>query len=228
MTKPKILLVEDEKPIADAVVYALSTEGFEVTWSQRVFEALKAFDAGNFSLVVMDVGLPDGNGFDLCKKLRSKSRVPIIFLTARSEETDKVVGLEIGADDFVPKPFSPRELAARVKAVLRRSSGLGSDGSPANTPIVIHEEKLSVSYFGKPVALTRYEFRILKILCARPGWVFSREQLLEGAWDNPLESDDRTVDAHIKSLRAKLREVRSDIDPIKTHRGSGYSLKEDW
>lgn len=225
---PHILLIEDEKAIADAAIYALTTEGMKVSWQGNGRDGLTLLGKEPVDLVVLDVGLPDGNGFDFCKEIRKTSQVPVIFLTARAGEVDRVVGLEIGADDFMAKPFSPRELAARVKAVLRRAPAPTLPQANASTPFVLNEGKLSVSYFEKPLNLTRYEFRLLKTLLERPGWVFTREQLLEKVWDDPLESDDRTVDAHIKSLRNKLREVKEDVDPIKTHRGTGYSLKEDW
>jgi two-component system catabolic regulation response regulator CreB len=138
---------------------------------------------------------------------------------------DRVVGLELGADDYVVKPFSPRELAARVKAVLRRARG-ASSGRPSGNAFTLDEERLQITYFGKPLDLSRYEYRLLAVLLKRPGRVYSREQLLELVWDEPEASLDRTVDAHVKNLRAKLRDVRPDVDPIATHRGTGYSLKE--
>lgn len=225
---PHILLIEDEKPIADAVIYALTTEGMKVSWRGNGRDGLALLTKEPIDLVVLDVGLPDGSGFDFCKEIRKTSQVPVIFLTARAGEVDRVVGLEIGADDFMAKPFSPRELAARIKAVLRRAPATAPENTNERTPFVLNERKLSVTYFEKPLALTRYEFRLLKTLLERPGWVFTREQLLERVWDDPLSSDDRTVDAHIKSLRNKLREVKVDVDPIQTHRGTGYSLKETW
>jgi two-component system catabolic regulation response regulator CreB len=223
----KILVIEDERTIADTIVYALSTDGFEPVWCATVREGLSALRSGGFALVILDVGLPDGNGFELCKDIRKSSSVPIIFLTARASEVDRVVGLEIGADDFVPKPFSPRELAARVKAVLRRQ-GSTDNRAVGATPFVVDENKHSIAYFGQNIELSRYEFRLLRILVSQPGWVFSREQLMSMAWEEPEMSLDRTVDAHIKSLRAKLKAVRPDIDAILTHRGVGYSLKENW
>jgi two-component system catabolic regulation response regulator CreB len=200
--------------------------------------------------VVLDIGLPDRNGFELCREVRAWSSVPIIiFVTARSDEVDRVVGLEIGGDDYVVKPFSPRELAARVKAVLRRSAAAGSAVAPAAVlrpsepttapsraveasapppPFAVDPQRMAVSYFGTRLELSRYEYRILEVFIRRPGWVFSRERLMELVWEEPDASFDRTVDSHIKMLRAKLRAVRHDIDPIRTHRGLGYSLRESW
>jgi len=235
---PVILLVEDEPSIADNIVYALKTEGFDVVWCATAEKALAAFSGQQFQLVVLDIGLPDVSGFDVCKKLRSLSSVPIIFVTARKDEIDRVVGLEIGADDYVVKPFSPRELSARVKAVLRRTSQapaippvLSSHAPEAGAavavtanPFVVDEERLEIRYHGSLLQLSRYEFRLLKVLLDRPGRVFSRDQLMERAWDEPGSSLDRTVDAHIKMIRAKLHAVRPDDDPIRTHRGVGYAI----
>ena len=219
-----ILVVEDERSIADAVAYALETEGLSCTWVGLGQEAIDLLQREPAELVILDVGLPDLNGFDVCRAVRQFSDVPIIFLTARKDEIDRVVGLEIGADDYVVKPFSPRELAARVKAVLRRRSspdpGRGQDG-----PFDVDLVKRRVSYRGKILDLTRYEYGLLVALHKQPGRIFSREQLMDLVWDAPEASLDRTVDAHIKSLRSKLREITPDVDVIRTHRGMGYSLE---
>jgi two-component system catabolic regulation response regulator CreB len=151
---------------------------------------------------------------------------PIILLTARTAEIDRVLGLEIGADDYVAKPFSPRELAARVKAVLRRSPGLVHAGA-AKTAFVINTSKRTITFFGTGLELSKYEFDILKQFIERRGHVFSREQLMDLVWEQPETSLDRTIDAHVKNIRAKLRAVRPDLEPIVTHRGTGYSLRED-
>ena len=223
--RPKILLVEDEPSIADNILYALKTDGFEPVWCSTGQDALARSATEKFSLVILDVGLPDMNGFDLCRQLRASSTVPIIFVTARKDEIDRVVGLEIGADDYVVKPFSPRELTARVKAILRRTEHPAPAAGPP--PIfAVDDERCEIRYHGTPLALSRYEYRLLKILMLKPGRVFSREQLMEQAWEEPESAFDRTVDAHIKMLRAKLHAVRPDEDPIRTHRGLGYSMKE--
>lgn len=229
--RQKILVVEDEPAIADTITYALRTEGFDVEWCATGRDAGKALAKGGIHLVVLDVGLPDGNGFDVCRDLRKTSKIPVIFLTARAKEVDRVVGLEIGGDDYVVKPFSPRELSARVKAVLRRTDGEPAKDPvslPKNFPFAIDRQRVVIAYFGKPLDLSRYEYRILETLMGRPGWVFSRDQLMEKAWEEPGASLDRTVDTHIKTLRAKLREIKPKVDPIQTHRGLGYSLKESW
>ena len=223
-----ILIIEDESAIVDNIEYALKTEGFETLWCSTGQEGLEALKSKEITLVLLDVGLPDINGFELFKDLRKESSVPVIFLTARSEEIDRVVGLELGADDYVVKPFSPRELAARVRAVLRRSGNGQAPAHDANVPLAIDLERRQVHYYGEALNLTRYEFNLLSVLMKRPGRIYSREMLMDRAWDEPEASMDRTVDAHIKSLRAKLRAVRDDVDAIITHRGLGYALREDW
>lgn len=234
-----ILIIEDEPAIADTLVYALKTEGFAPEWCATGRAGLTALAAKPFALVVLDVGLPDGSGFDVCKTIRKSSTVPVLFLTARNTELDRVLGLELGGDDYLAKPFSPRELTARVKAILRRTNTGGTatapekchlldDTSPAGPrgEFVVDEARCAVAFRGTMLELTRYEFRLLKTLVASPGRVFSRDQLLNAAWEDPGASTDRTVDAHIKTVRAKLRAVAPDTDPIQTHRGLGYSLRE--
>jgi len=225
--KFKVLIIEDEGGIVDNIVYALKTEGFETHWCSTGMDGLEALEAGDISLIILDVGLPDINGFELFKKIKDKVNVPVIFLTARSEEIDRVVGLEIGADDYVTKPFSPRELTARVKAVLRRSTGKKTEAAPMSLPFECDEKRNSITYYGEPLKLSRYEYRLLKILIEHPGWVYSREQLMELAWEEPDVSLLRTVDAHIKNLRRKLKEIKPGVAAIVTHHGSGYALAED-
>ena len=224
--RPTILIVEDERAIADTLVYALRTDGFEPVWKTTGREALDALAAQPVALVVLDVGLPDMSGLEVCRELCKRHETPVIFLTARSTEVDKIVGLELGADDYVAKPFSPREVTARTRAVLRRSRGHG--GTARSTGVWAHDgEKCRISYRGKPLDLTRNEYRLLAALVAAPGRVFSRDQLMHAAWDDPGAALDRTVDAHVKLLRAKLRAVAPEADPIVTHRGLGYALREE-
>ncbi len=222
----KILVIEDEPSIADNILYALKTEGFVPTWAQTGRDALQAIARDAFALVILDVGLPDMNGFDVCRKIRAASEVPVVFVTARKDEIDRVVGLEIGADDYVVKPFAPRELTARVRAILRRTESGRAAPATAAPVFAIDEERCEIRYHGAVLQLSRYEFRLLKVLVGKPGRVYSRDQLMELAWEEPDTALDRTVDAHIKTLRAKLRAVRDDHDPIRTHRGLGYSLKD--
>ncbi len=226
-TGPRILVVEDEPAIADTVVYALSTEGFAPHWAASGEQALGAAESTPFALAIVDIGLPDINGFDLFRQLAAEHPgLPVIFLTARSGEIDRVVGLELGADDYVPKPFSPRELVARVRTVLRRVQRPAPPAATA-TGFVVDDERKQIRFNDTALDLSRIEYRLLKVLVERPGRVFSRDELMERAWDDPGAAFDRTVDAHIKSLRAKLRAVAPDRDPIVTHRGMGYSLRED-
>lgn len=225
-----ILVVEDEQAIADTITYALKTEGFVPVWKTTGREALVVAAQQELALVVLDVGLPDMSGFDVCRELQKFGAPPVIFLTARSDEVDRIVGLELGADDYMAKPFSPRELTARVRAILRRANGKGQTTAGASTSSAVwtHDAaKCRISYRGAGLDLTRNEYRLLAALLSAPGRVFNRDQLMEAAWDDPGAALDRTVDAHIKTLRAKLREAAPDADPIVTHRGLGYSLREE-
>ncbi len=222
-----ILVVEDEAAIADTVVYALQTENFATVWKTTAAGALDVVGHQPVALVVLDVGLPDMSGFDCCRELQKRGPVPVIFLTARSAEVDRIVGLELGADDYLAKPFSPRELTARVRAVLRRTAGGGAPVPVAPAAGWEHDaSRCRISYRGRALGLTRNEYRLLGALLAQPGRVFNRDQLMAAAWDDPGSALDRTVDAHIKSLRAKVRAVAPSADPIVTHRGLGYSLRE--
>ncbi len=218
-----ILIVEDELAIADSIAYALRTDGFtpvHVALGALALEAMHASPAP--ALVVLDVGLPDMNGFEVCRTLRQFSNVPVIFLTARSDEIDRIVGLEIGADDYVTKPFSPRELVARIRVVLRRLAPAPVPPQQARFQLRVPEAR--VVYCGQALDLTRYEYLLLKTLIEHPGHVLSRAQLMDRVWADAPDTLDRTVDAHVKSLRAKLRLVEATSDPIQTHRGMGYSL----
>lgn len=228
MSKPRILIVEDEPGIADTICYVLASDGLEPVHCATGTEALAALDTGNFALAVLDVGLPDINGFELFRRIQAARELPAIFLTARSEEIDRVVGLELGADDYVAKPFSPRELAARVRGVLRRvNRAQPALPTVSHVPaaIVIDEECRRIRYYGQALDLSRYEFGLLQTLATRPGRVFSRDELLATVW-NETDSIDRTVDTHVKTLRAKLAAVTPDFDPIITHRGIGYAFAD--
>ena len=249
--KPKILIVEDEPAIADNIQYVLESEGLDTIHATTGRAVAALLSAHAIDLILLDVGLPDVTGFDLLKEIRRQHATPIIFLTARNTEIDRVLGLEIGADDYIAKPFSPRELAARVKVVLRRaarpltpaataavagrsaSDGTGSSGAAPGAPaghgaaeFVVNAARRQVTFRGQALELSKYEYEILTTFIRRPGHVLSRDQLMELVWDEPGTSLDRTVDAHIKNIRAKLRAVAPDADPIVTHRGSGYSLRD--
>ncbi|MDA0321340.1 MAG: two-component system response regulator CreB [Verrucomicrobia bacterium] len=225
----RILIVEDEPAIADTLTYALETDGFAVEWCTTAGDARARLAQAEPDAVILDIGLPDDNGLELCKDIRKVSNVPVVFLTARSDEVDRIVGLEVGADDYVVKPFSPREVSARIKAILRRVSSAAPavKSKRMSGPIAMDPDKRQVTYFGTALDLPRYEYRILEVLLERPGRVYSREKLMDLVWEEPDASLDRTVDTHIKTLRARLRNVNAEIDPIQTHRGVGYSLRDD-
>ena len=230
--KPRILIVEDEPGIADTLQYALRTEGFEPVWCGTGEEALASARAEPPALVILDVGLPDTSGFEVFKRLRAVSDVPVVFLTARSDEIDRVVGLELGADDYINKPFSPRELVARVRGILRRSNKpiapiIANAKTELTLPVAVDEGRRQIRFYGRVLELSRYEFGLLQTLASRPGHVFSRDALLDRVWGDATESLDRTVDAHVKTLRAKMKLVAPALEPIRTHRGSGYALAED-
>lgn len=225
-----ILIVEDEVAIAQNLCYALATDGFtpvHLSLGQAALDLLQSSQSANIALIVLDVGLPDINGFEVCRRLRQTCQTPVIFLTARADEIDRIVGLEIGADDYVTKPFSPRELVARVRAVLRRQlvpslSTASVDAIPERFELRADEAR--ILYFGQSLTLTRYEYLLLKTLIERPNILFSRAQLMDLVWSNAVNTMDRTVDTHIKSLRAKLKAINDQDDPIQTHRGMGYSI----
>lgn len=222
MQKRLIWLVEDEASIADTLIYALQTDGFEVEWFPLGQPLLARLEQTRPDFLILDVGLPDISGFELCKWVRAQTDIPLMFLTARSEEIDRLIGLEIGADDYVAKPFSPREVCARVRVILRRSQPAPSQ--PIQ-PLALDEERARICFLGQPLTLTRYEYLLLKTLMLAPGRVYSRQQLMDLVWQDAEESLDRTVDTHIKTLRAKLRERDPDANLILTHRGLGYSLE---
>jgi two-component system, OmpR family, catabolic regulation response regulator CreB len=221
---PKVLVVEDEIAIADAIVYALRSDGLDAMHCVLGREAVARVRGGDIDVVVLDVGLPDMNGFDVCRELRGFSEVPVLFLTARCDEIDRVLGLELGADDYVAKPFSPRELVARVRARLRRPHGLDPGGWRRVGAFETDASGHRIRYHGQALELTRYEIALLAALLQRPGAIMSRAQLMDHGWEDGGDSGDRTVDTHIKTLRAKLRLVDANADPIRTHRGLGYSV----
>lgn len=255
--KPRILIAEDESGIADTLQYVLKSDGFTPVWCATAEEAIAQFAQEAPALAILDIGLPDLNGFELFKRLQALNQamggpeVPMVFLTARSDEIDRVVGLELGADDYIAKPFSPRELVARVRTILRRSARNGA-GAPATAAVANHgvphqipaqtppespqapampfsldHERMQIRYYGRVLELSRYEYGLLRLLVQRPGRVFTRDELLELVWDDSSDSFDRTVDAHIKTLRAKLKAIAPEVEPIRTLRGTGYALNEE-
>lgn len=219
---PTILLAEDDPAIADTVLYALRAEGYAAEHVLLGGAVAPRVKRGGVDLVLLDVGLPDRSGFDVCRELRAAGDVPVVFLTARSDEVDRVLGLELGADDYVCKPFSPRELVARVRARLRRHAGGGEARALGRFELDAAAHR--IRYAGQALDLTRYEYALLAELLRRPGAILTRAQLLDRAWGDALESGERTVDTHVKTLRAKLRAVDPTADPVRTHRGLGYSI----
>ena len=219
-----VLIIEDEPAIAETLIYAFKEAGIATTHKLLGGEAMTQIKLQTFDFVILDVGLPDMTGFDVCKLIRAESNIPILFLTARNHEIDRIVGLEIGADDYVTKPFSPREVVARVNAILRRTA-LKQDTQHKNVSFIVDELANRIQYRSQFLDLTRYEFLLLKTLIQHPQRVFSRNQLMDIVWVNAENTLERTVDAHIKTLRAKLRAVDTQTEAIITHRGMGYSLQ---
>jgi len=220
--KGTVLIVEDEQTIADLVRAYLARDGFSVTWVRSGEQALDELARHPVRLVVLDLGLPGIDGFEVCRRLRSRTSIPILILTAREDEVDRVAGLEAGADDYVTKPFSPRELVARVKAILRRSGQAGLPGGPilAVGDVELDHAARTVSVGGESVELTAREFDLLAALLAHPNVVLSRDRLLELAWGGGFPGGTRTVDVHIAQLRSKLE--RPGL--VETVRGIGYKV----
>ena len=227
---PRILLVDDELSVQKLLTYPLRKEGYDVVPALDGREALDRLREASFDLVVLDVMLPKQDGFDVCRQIRARSTVPIIMLTAKTEETDKVLGLELGADDYITKPFSVREFRSRVKAVLRRAA-LAQPEAQFEEPIdagdlSIDFEKRSVAVRGEAVRLTYVEFEIIAALARAPGRVFSRTMLLERVWGDASYRDPRTIDVHIRHLREKLEEEPKTPELILTVRGVGYRFRD--
>jgi two-component system, OmpR family, response regulator len=225
----KVLVVEDDPRISDVLEYALKAEGYDVVKVQRGREAIEIAQRSVPALIILDVGLPDIDGFEVCRSVRKSSDVPVIFLTSRSDEIDRVVGLELGGDDYVVKPFSPRELLARIKAIRRRHDRASSAPPEAESekeirygPITIDPEKFRVRASNREIVLTAQEFKLLELLVRHPGRVFTREQVLNRAWGEGGLVADRTIDVHVKSLRKKF----GKFDFIETVRGIGYRARE--
>jgi DNA-binding response OmpR family regulator len=230
ISAPRILLVDDELSVQKLLAYPLRKEGYDVIPALDGREALERLRDDNFDLVVLDVMLPRMDGFDVCRAIRSRSTVPIIMLTAKTEETDKVLGLELGADDYITKPFSVREFRSRVKAVLRRAA-LAQPEAQFEEPInagdlSIDFEKRSVVVRGESARLTYVEFEIIAALARAPGRVFSRTMLLERVWGDASYRDPRTIDVHIRHLREKLEQEPKTPELILTVRGVGYRFRD--
>ena len=225
----KILVVEDEASFSEALKYLLGREGFDVVVADTGAHALEIFDATNPDLLLLDLMLPGVSGTEVCRQIRTKSQVPIIMLTAKDSEIDKVVGLELGADDYVTKPYSSRELVARIRAVLRRNSDLG-DADPASGtitvgPVRLDTERHVIAINGSPVQFPLKEFELLEFLMRNCDRVLTRTQIIDRVWGSDYVGDTKTLDVHIKRLRAKI-----EVDPanpiyIQTVRGLGYKME---
>jgi DNA-binding response OmpR family regulator len=227
---PRILLVDDEQSIQTLLSFPLRKDGYEVVQATDGREALARFGEGAFDLVVLDVMLPRLDGLEVCRQLRARSSVPIIMLTAKAEEIDKVLGLELGADDYITKPFSMREFRSRVKAALRRAGMPRRDPSDEE-PLVVHElrvdpSKRAVEVRGEPVQTTFVEFEILLALATSPGRVWTRDMLLTRIWGDSAYRDPRTIDVHIRHLREKLERDAKDPEYLFTVRGVGYRFRD--
>lgn len=223
----RILVVDDEPHIRDVICFALDKAGFATTTARNGAEAMMAVGRGGVDFMVLDIGMPEMDGLDVCRQVRKSSNLPILFLSARDEEIDRVLGLEIGGDDYVTKPFSPRELVARVKAILNRSSGnAGPDTALVRGDLRLDRARHSVAAGDQDIALTGLEFSILEVLLARPELVFSREQLMSAAYGPGIYVADRTIDSHVRNIRAKFAEAgRATI--IATVHGVGFKLSPD-
>jgi len=227
----RILLVDDEQPVQKLLSYPLEKEGYEVVPALDGQEALASFEQGQFDLVVLDIMLPKIDGLEVCRRLRAKSSVPIIMLTAKAEEIDKVLGLELGADDYITKPFSMREFRSRVRAALRRAE-MAPAREPGAEPLVrrdlrIDFEKRTTELAGEPIDLTYVEFEILSVLAHHPGRVYTRDMLLDRIWGDSAFRDQRTIDVHIRHLREKLEPDPKNPEYLLTVRGVGYRFRDE-
>jgi two-component system catabolic regulation response regulator CreB len=224
MSEPlKILIIEDEPGILSTIEISLSSEGFSPVSALTGESGLKLI-SDEIALVLLDIGLPDRSGFEILKEIRQHHATPVLLLTARDSEIDKVLGLELGADDYVVKPFSPRELVARIRAITRRSTKATNDGKSV---VTINMDKKLIYYFGKVISLSPYEYKTLALFLKWPGRIFSREEIMDMVWTEPEDSFDRAVDTVIKNIRSRMKEINKDLDPIETRRGQGYGLKEN-
>jgi len=236
MTAPTILLVEDDPALRTLTTRALQENGYLVRPASAAPEMWLALEAGPVDLILLDIMLPGTSGIDLCRTLRQKSEVPIIFISAKGSETDRVVGLELGADDYIAKPFSQRLLIARIRAILRRTELASSPAEESDAagagPLVrgrlsMDPARHRTTWGDEPVTLTVTEFLILETLAQRPGIVKTRNQLMDAAYHDDIYVDDRTIDSHIKRLRRKFRQVDPTFDSIETLYGAGYRFSEE-
>jgi two-component system OmpR family response regulator len=221
-----ILVVDDDPHIRDVVRFAFEKTGMTISIAQDGKEALRQFDRNVHDLIVLDIGMPEMDGLEVCRQIRKTAETPILFLSARDEEIDRILGLEIGGDDYVTKPFSPRELVARVNAILRRTRNTPPPAEAktlSHGGLAIDADARTASFSEKPVSLTALEFSILRTLLARPGFVFTRELILDAAYAGNIHVADRTIDSHVRNIRAKMATAGSD-SVIETVHGVGFKL----
>jgi len=228
MARSKILLVDDEPKVCELIKAYLVKDGYDVIIAADGKTAIEQAQRHKPDLILLDLNLPELDGLEVCRTIRRQSNVPIIMLTARDEETDKIVGLELGADDYVTKPFSPRELVARVSAVLRRyREGLKQDKQIVAGEIRLDLEEYKATYSGQPLNLTAAEFKLLSVLASNAGRVYTRLQLMDSAFGESYEGYERTIDAHIKNIRQKISRLAPELsNPLVTVRGVGYKLEK--
>ncbi len=226
---PKILIVDDDPHIRDVLRFALEKAGFQTSEAEDGRQALARYDAQEPDLVVLDILMPEMDGSDVCRALRQRGSVPIVFLSSKDEEIDRILGLELGGDDYVTKPFSPRELVARVRAVLRRTHGAGSAATEGASRLLqyghlkLDQDQFKTYWESREIVLTVTEFGILRTLLGHPGKVYTRDELMAGAYDFNRFVSDRTIDSHVRRVRSKFN--AAGADPIETVHGVGYKLK---
>jgi two-component system response regulator RegX3 len=226
----RILVVEDEETLAEAISFLLSKEGFDVAVAASGPEAIEVFDKSGADLILLDLMLPGLSGTEVCRQIRTKSSVPIIMLTAKDSEIDKVVGLELGADDYVTKPYSSRELIARIRAVLRRGEIQDSGGDESTLevgPVRMDTDRHIITVNGEQVAIPLKEFELLEFLMRNAGRVLTRVQLIDRVWGSDYVGDTKTLDVHIKRLRAKIEKDPANPEHIQTVRGMGYKMERN-
>ena len=224
----RILIVEDESSFSEALEFLLSKEGFSIVTAANGSEAITKFDQGGIDLVLLDLMIPEVSGTEVCRQIRTKSKVPIIMLTAKDSEVDKVVGLELGADDYVTKPYSTRELVARIRAVLRRNSGesaIGDIGIMTAGPVRMDTDRHQVTVNSVNISLPLKEFELLEFLMRNSGRVLTRVQLIDRVWGSDYVGDTKTLDVHVKRLRAKIEQDPANPVYIQTIRGLGYKFE---
>ena len=223
--KPLIVVAEDEPKIAKLLTDYLNAHGYETRWIENGSEVVPFIKSEEPSCLLLDIMLPGKDGMTICRELRSFTQMPILMLTARVEEIDRVLGLELGADDYICKPFSPREVVARVKTVLRRVTPVKDEEEVEDSPFQVDEERREIRVKGKMLTLTPNEYTILTVLLKQPGRVFSRDQLVDQLYDDFRAVTDRTIDSHVKNLRKKIANIMPDVEVIRSVYGVGYKMQ---